>query len=147
MRGWLSAWSVSCIKMAIGTSKTEPYDKNPNLREGKSQQTSPLKAGVKGSSFSISEIQNVISKYCVGKTLDWNYDRDVLFFSQYSNLKSFIFFGPQLLLGKLKDSKTSIPKYILFICITYILLLYVYVYILFLIYGHMTYYVYICVYI
>lgn len=106
--------------MAIGTSKTEPYDKNPNLREGKSQQTSPLKAGVKGSSFSISEIQNVISKYCVGKTLDWNYDRDVLFFSQYSNLKSFIFFGPQLLLGKLKDSRTSIPKYILFICITYI---------------------------
>lgn len=106
--------------MAIGTSKTGPYDKNPNLREGKSQQTSPLKAGVKGSSFSISEIQNVISKYCVGKTLDWNYDRDVLFFSQYSNLKSFIFFGPQLLLGKLKDSRTSIPKYILFICITYI---------------------------
>lgn len=32
--------------MAIGTSKTEPDDKNPNLREGKSQHTSQPKAGM-----------------------------------------------------------------------------------------------------
>lgn len=133
--------------MAIGTSKTEPYDKNPNLREGKSQQTSPLKAGVKGSSFSISEIQNVISKYCVGKTLDWNYDRDVLFFSQYSNLKSFIFFGPQLLLGKLKDSRTSIPKYILFICITYIAVICICLYLISYLWAYDILCIYMCVHI
>ena len=121
MRGWLSASSVSCIKMAIGLSKTEPYEKNPNLRDGEFQH---LKAGVKRTCLHFI----FCSKYKIivlcGKSIglqSWHLGF-CFFFSHYCNLKSFIFFGPSCLSVNWRIQGLPVSKYILYICINYIFL-------------------------
>ena len=120
MRGWLSAWSVSCIKMAIGLSKIEPYEKNPNLRDGEFQH---LKAGVKRRCLHFI----LCSKYKIiilcGKSIGLqSWYLGFWFFSHYCNLKSFIFFGPSRLSVNWRIQGLPVSKYIFYICINYIFL-------------------------